>query len=139
MACDVAAVGAAVEDVKVGARVALNPHLTCGRCEVCRQGEDSLCVRYGILGEHEPGGFAELVKVRGTNVLPLPDHVSYEEAAAFILVTLTAWRMLVTQAAVRDRKSTRLNSSHRCISYAVFCLKKKNTKLPPPNLVSVTD
>src|SRR5437764_9465723 len=26
-----------------------------------------------------------------------------------------------------DRKSTRLNSSHRCISYAVFCLKKKNT------------
>src|SRR5437879_5018339 len=30
-------------------------------------------------------------------------------------------------AGVRDRKSTRLNSSHRCISYAVFCLKKKNT------------
>src|SRR5437764_8298727 len=29
-------------------------------------------------------------------------------------------------AANRDRKSTRLNSSHRCISYAVFCLKKKN-------------
>src|SRR5437763_9749035 len=30
---------------------------------------------------------------------------------------------------VSDRKSTRLNSSHRCISYAVFCLKKKNTKI----------
>src|SRR5437879_7320345 len=28
----------------------------------------------------------------------------------------------------RDRKSTRLNSSHRCISYAVFCLKKKKTE-----------
>src|SRR5437762_9488854 len=28
-------------------------------------------------------------------------------------------------SSVRDRKSTRLNSSHRCISYAVFCLKKK--------------
>src|SRR5437762_6603622 len=27
-----------------------------------------------------------------------------------------------------DRKSTRLNSSHRCISYAVFCLKKKTTR-----------
>src|SRR5438445_5059275 len=101
IAGDVAAVGAAVEDVKVGARVAVNPNLTCGRCEFCRQGEDSLCVRYGILGEHEPGGFAERAKVRGTNVLPLPDHVSYEEAAAFILVNLTAWRMLVTQAAVR--------------------------------------
>src|SRR5437879_7065527 len=31
-------------------------------------------------------------------------------------------------AARRDRKSTRLNSSHRCISYAVFCLKKKKQK-----------
>src|SRR5437763_10182638 len=30
-----------------------------------------------------------------------------------------------------DRKSTRLNSSHRCISYAVFCLKKKNVPLLP--------
>src|SRR5437762_11412747 len=30
---------------------------------------------------------------------------------------------------VGDRKSTRLNSSHRCISYAVFCLKKKNKKI----------
>src|SRR5437764_4321196 len=29
----------------------------------------------------------------------------------------------------RDRKSTRLNSSHRCISYAVFCLKKKRNKI----------
>src|SRR5437762_10663427 len=29
---------------------------------------------------------------------------------------------------IRDRKSTRLNSSHRCISYAVFCLKKKKKK-----------
>src|SRR5437764_7134126 len=29
-----------------------------------------------------------------------------------------------------DRKSTRLNSSHRCISYAVFCLKKKNKQVP---------
>src|SRR5437764_10880246 len=33
-----------------------------------------------------------------------------------------------TWDAARDRKSTRLNSSHRCISYAVFCLKKKKKK-----------
>src|SRR5437879_9790323 len=42
-----------------------------------------------------------------------------------------AWTLL-------DRKSTRLNSSHRCISYAVFCLKKKKTRnrfvLPPSTL-----
>ncbi len=101
IAGDVAEVGSAVEDVKVGERVAVNPSLTCGRCEFCQQGEDSMCVRYGILGEHEPGGFAEAVKVRAGNILKLPDHVAYEDAAAFILVNLTAWRMLVTQAAVR--------------------------------------
>ena len=101
IAGDVAEVGSAVEDVKVGERVAVNPSLTCGRCEFCQQGEDSMCVRYGILGEHEPGGLAEAVKVRASNILKLPDQVAYEDAAAFILVNLTAWRMLVTQAAVR--------------------------------------
>src|SRR5437762_5536553 len=35
---------------------------------------------------------------------------------------------ILTLAVYQDRKSTRLNSSHRCISYAVFCLKKKNSK-----------
>src|SRR5437763_5063325 len=44
-------------------------------------------------------------------------------------VTATAWRPgSVPQ--VSDRKSTRLNSSHRCISYAVFCLKKKRKYMP---------
>jgi NADPH:quinone reductase-like Zn-dependent oxidoreductase len=98
---DVAEVGAAVKTVKVGDRVAVNPNLTCGRCEFCMQGEDSLCLQYGILGEHVPGGLAELVKVRGDNVLPLPSHASYEDAASFILTNMTAWRMVVTQGQVR--------------------------------------
>src|SRR5256885_9905361 len=40
--------------------------------------------------------------------------------------------------ALRDRKSTRLNSSHLVISYAVFCLKKKKEKRPPPSLQSTS-
>jgi NADPH:quinone reductase-like Zn-dependent oxidoreductase len=101
IAGEVAEVGADVRDVKVGMRVAVNPNLTCGRCEFCRQGEDSLCVRYGILGEHVPGGLAEAVAVRGDSVLPLPPSVSFEEAASFILTNMTAWRMVVTQGQVR--------------------------------------
>src|SRR5437762_6460595 len=46
-----------------------------------------------------------------------------------LISLLTRW-VLVEDAAVgaEDRKSTRLNSSHRCISYAVFCLKKKKNE-----------
>jgi len=101
IAGEVADVGAEVPGVKVGTHVAVNPNLTCGRCEFCMQGEDSLCVKYGILGEHVPGGLAEQVAVRGDNVLPLPAHVSFEEAASFVLTSMTAWRMVVTQAQVR--------------------------------------
>lgn len=103
--CDIAGevtqVGAEAQGVAVGTRVAVNPNLTCGRCEFCRQGEDSLCVRYGILGEHVRGGLAEYVAVRGDSVLPLPAAVSFEAAASFILTNMTAWRMVVTQGQVR--------------------------------------
>ena len=103
--CDIAGevveVGAAVPDVKVGDRVAVNPNLHCGRCEYCQKGQHSLCVSYGILGEHAHGGLAELVKVDGRKVLTLPDRVKYEDAAAFVLVNMTAWRMLVSQARLR--------------------------------------
>ena len=101
IAGDVAALGPGVTGLKVGDRVGVNPSLTCGRCEFCIQGEDSLCVRYGLVGEHVPGGLAELVAVRAENALPLPAHVSYESAASFILTNMTAWRMVVTQARVR--------------------------------------
>jgi NADPH:quinone reductase-like Zn-dependent oxidoreductase len=103
--CDIAGevtqVGAAVQGVAVGDRVAVNPNLHCGRCEYCQKGQQSLCVSYGILGEHTQGGLAELVKVDGGKVVKLPDHVKYEDAAAFILVNMTAWRMLVSQARLR--------------------------------------
>ena len=101
IAGEVAEVGAEVPGVQPGTRVAVNPNLTCGRCEFCTQGEDSLCVRYGILGEHAPGGLAEYVAVRGDNVLPLPAAVSFEAAASFVLTNMTAWRMVVTQGQVR--------------------------------------
>ena len=101
IAGEVAQVGAAVREVAMGDRVAVNPNLHCGRCEFCEKGEQSLCVTYGILGEHVQGGLAEYVKVAADKTLKLPAHVKFEVAAAFILVNMTAWRMLVTQARLR--------------------------------------
>ncbi|MBI3455989.1 MAG: zinc-binding dehydrogenase [Candidatus Rokubacteria bacterium] len=101
IAGEVAAVGPGVTGIAAGARVAVNPSLSCGACEWCVRGEDSMCVQYRIIGEHVPGGLAEHAVVPAANLLPLPAHVSFEDAAAFILVNMTAWRMLVTQAALR--------------------------------------
>ena len=101
IAGEIAAVPVAVEGLDVGRRVMLSPGTSCGRCRMCLSGEDSLCRRYRILGAHLPGGYAELVCCPAANVIPLPDAIGFEQAAAFPLVFLTAWRMLVTRARVR--------------------------------------
>ncbi len=97
----VEAVGAAVTRVKPGDRVLLNPGVSCGACAFCLAGEQSLCTTYRLLGEHLPGTLAEAVRVPESSVTPLPGAVSWADAAAFPLVHLTAWRMLVTRAALR--------------------------------------
>ena len=97
----VEALGAGVNGPAPGTRVVLQPGLSCGTCEFCLAGERSLCVRYRILGEHLPGTFAEKIAVPRANVFPAPHRLSPEEAAAFPLAGLTAWRLLVTRAALR--------------------------------------
>ena len=100
--CDVAGVvervGQDVTHVAVGDSVVLAPGLSCGACEWCRLGEDTLCVSYGIRGAKTGGGYAELTAASARDALPLPPGLTFEEAAAFPLAFLTAWHMLVTRA-----------------------------------------
>ncbi len=104
--CDVAgvveALGPGVEGWQIGERVLINPTLSCGECEWCARGEDSLCDHFAIIGEHRWGGLAEYIVVPARNLHRIPDHLSFEEAAAMPLVFATAWRMLMTQAAIRS-------------------------------------
>jgi len=94
-------VGAAVKGVARGQRVIVFPGFSCGRCEFCLRGERTVCLRYGYLGAHRDGGYAELVKAPAENVLPLPDAVSFEHGAALPLAMLTSWHALVARADVR--------------------------------------
>jgi len=97
------AVGADVTNLKPGNRVIINPGIVdrgCP-CEYCRDGDEPLCLSYGILGEHRPGTLAEYVVVPSENVRVIPETISFEEAAAFPLATLTAWRMVMTRAQVK--------------------------------------
>ncbi len=97
----VAAVGANVRGLQVGQRVTVNPGISCGHCEFCLAGEQSLCAEFGILGEHTAGGAAEFARVPAVNVLPIPDDYPFEMAAAAPLVFLTAWRALISRARLR--------------------------------------
>src|SRR5947207_775 len=105
----VEAVGARVQSVRPGDRVMINPGIPDYTCSYCRAGEHSLCVNYGILGEHRPGTLAQYVIVpeQNTALIPtLPQPLTWTEAAAFSLVTLTAWRRVVTRAQRRTAGPT---------------------------------
>jgi NADPH:quinone reductase-like Zn-dependent oxidoreductase len=95
------ALGEGVTGPAPGTKVFVNPTLSCGECDACRKGDDHLCRHYDVLGRGRPGGYAEYVTVPAANVLPYPDRLPFERAAAAPLVFLTAWHMLVTRAHLR--------------------------------------
>src|SRR2546425_2551934 len=93
--------GVDVAGLKVGERVTINPGISCGRCEFCAAGFGSQCTTFAMVGEHTDGAYAELVKVPAHIVLPIPDTMSFEDAAAAPLVFVTAWSMLVGKGNIR--------------------------------------
>ncbi len=96
------AVGSAVTEVAVGDRVIINPGVSDRTCEYCRMGEHSLCIRYKLLGEHLPGTFADYIVVPAVNLRTIPATIPWDQAGAFSLAAITAWRMVVTRAVVRE-------------------------------------
>jgi NADPH:quinone reductase-like Zn-dependent oxidoreductase len=93
--------GEVVDWVRPGDEVLLQPGVSCGHCAECLRGCDNLCPSYDMLGYRRDGGYAEFVAAPAVNVIPKPANLSWEEAAALPLVTVTAWHMLVTRAAVQ--------------------------------------
>ena len=98
---EVVEVGERVDRFEPGDRVAVAAGLSCGECEFCRDGEESMCVDFRIIGEHTRGVHAELAAVPEANLVAVPPGVEWATAAAAPLVFQTAWRMLVTRAGVR--------------------------------------
>src|SRR2546425_10361467 len=105
LGCDVAGVVREVGDLvtwtKAGDEVMVQPGVSCGHCPECLAGRNNMCDEYDIVGYRRDGGYAEWVAVPALNVIPKPKNLSWQEAAALPLVTLTAWHMLVTRANVQ--------------------------------------
>lgn len=97
----VAAVGEEIDEAWLGRRVVVNPSLSCGRCEYCLAGQQCLCPRFKVLGEHTPGGLAEYAVAPARNLHAIGDAIPFTKAAAVPLVYQTAWRALISQARLR--------------------------------------
>lgn len=98
IAGEVVEAGELCERVKPGWRVLLSPGLSCRQCEQCLSGKDNFCRRYTLFGYGVDGGNTELLAAPEYSVIPIPDSLGFEEAAAAPLVFLTAWHMLMNRA-----------------------------------------
>lgn len=86
--------GRDVEDLAIGDEVVINPAVGCADCDACREGEQPLCRRLRIVGEHRWGTHAEFVVVPARNVVPKPPSLPWLEAGAFGVAVGNAYRLL---------------------------------------------
>jgi len=105
VAGEVAGLGEGVTGWEVGQRVVVDPGISTGEDEFTHRGEHSLSPGYMILGEHIRGGQADYVTVPADNLMTIPDGWDFSQAAAPLLVSLTAWRMLIHRARLRAGES----------------------------------
>jgi NADPH:quinone reductase-like Zn-dependent oxidoreductase len=129
LGCDISGVveevGSSVTGVKKGDETLVHPGVSCGVCEYCLKGMDSACRSYTILGGwHIDGGYAELVKVPGRNILPKPKGMDFVQAAALPLSYLTVWHMLVTRANIKPGETVLVLSAGSGVGVAAVQVAK---------------
>jgi NADPH:quinone reductase-like Zn-dependent oxidoreductase len=98
IAGEVVQVGDLCERVKPGMRVLLSPGVSCRQCEYCVSGRDNQCRKYTLFGNGVQGGNREYMAAPEYAIIPIPDSLNFESAAATPLVFLTAWHMLFARA-----------------------------------------
>ncbi|MFC1587600.1 zinc-binding dehydrogenase [Planctomycetota bacterium] len=112
------------EDISTGDRVALMPGISCNHCYACHMGEHQLCRSYGLLGETRDGTNAEFIAVPSENVIPMPDSMSFDDAAAVPLTFLTAWHMLTGRAKVQPWHTVLVHGAGSGVSVAAIQIAK---------------
>ena len=95
---EIVAAGELCQRIEPGMRVLLAPGLSCRQCAACVSGRDNLCSRYTLFGTGVDGCNREFMNAPEYAVFPIPDHLSFEAAAATPLVFQTAWHMLIGRA-----------------------------------------
>jgi NADPH:quinone reductase-like Zn-dependent oxidoreductase len=105
VAGEIMELGKGVSGWHVGQRVVVDPGINTMEDEFTRRGEVTLSPGYHILGEQVRGGAAEYLAVPALNLAAMPENVDFPRAAAPLLVSLAAWRMLIHRARLRAGES----------------------------------
>jgi len=105
VAGEIVELGDRVTGWQVGQRVVVDPGVNLLEDEYTRRGQDSVSPGYHVLGEHMRGGAAEYLAIPAKNLAAMPAGIDFPDAAAPLLVSLTAWRMLIRQARLRVGES----------------------------------
>ena len=121
---DIVEVGSEVRGRELGQRVVVNPRMTCNQCRFCSAGEDEFCTSSGMLGSSKSGSYAEYVAVPSTSAVPIPDSLTYEEAASLPTVYLPSWSILVRKAALRPWETALVLSASAGVGTAAVQVAK---------------
>lgn len=124
IAGEVEAVGPGVTNVAAGDRVLVQPGLSCGACRACLSGRDNLCKSYRILGENAQGGYSTHVHVPDVNAVKIGPDLSFIDAAAAPLCTLTAWQMVVDKGRVKAGQTALVHAAGSGVSTVIIQLCK---------------
>ena len=109
---------------EVGAKVVVQPGVSCMRCAACLGGHDNLCRYYKILGENTQGGYAEYIVVPAVNLAPYPERLDFAQSAASLLPFLTAWQMVVHKARVAPGDTVLVQGAGSGIGVAAIQIAK---------------
>ena len=117
------AVGDRVTNVAPGDRVGINPTLVDPDC-LNLTGDEADCLDIAILGEHAQGVAAEYVNLPARNLIKLPEHISFAEAAAAGLVYVTSWYSMVTRGGLKAGESVLILGAGGGVSTASLQIAK---------------
>src|SRR5215510_4852168 len=101
----IAALGAGVRDFNIGDRVGVPwLHDTCGECEFCKAGRETLCSKQQVTGCTVDGGFAEFIKAKASHTAKLPENLNFEQAAPLLCAGLTVHKAIKTSGVEAGQK-----------------------------------